>query len=39
MPDVKPLKEGLKEALDWYVKNPDKVNKKPFFDYIDTNLI
>ncbi len=39
MPDVKPLKEGLKEALAWYVKNPDKVNKKPFFDYIDTNLI
>ncbi len=38
MPETKPLKDGLKEAYDWYVNNPDKVNKKPFMEYIDTNL-
>lgn len=38
MQDVKPLNEGLKEALDWYINNTDKVNKKTFIDYIDTNL-
>ena len=35
---TKPLKEGLKEAYDWYINNPDKVNKKPFIDFIDKNL-
>lgn len=39
MKDVKPLKEGLEEALKWYVNNLDKVNKKPFIDYIDKNFI
>lgn len=38
MQDIKPLNEGLKEALDWYINNTDKVNKKTFIDYIDTNL-
>ncbi len=38
MQDVKPLNEGLKEALDWYISNTDKVNKKSFIDYIDSNL-
>lgn len=39
MPEVKSMKEGLKEALDWYVDNMDKVSKKGFMDYIDNNLI
>ena len=39
MPHVKPLKEGLCEAFEWYKENPDKMNKKPFFTYIDQNLI
>lgn len=39
MKKVKPLCEGLKEAFDWYKNNSDKVNKKPFLDYIDHNLI
>ena len=39
MPDVKSLKEGLQEAFEWYINNMDKVNKKPFMDYIDSNLI
>ena len=38
MKDVKSLKDGLKEALDWYVNNTDKVNKKAFLDYIDNNF-
>lgn len=39
MEEIKPLYEGLKEAFDWYKNNSDKVNKKPFMDYIDNNLI
>lgn len=39
MKDVKPLKEGLQESLNWYVNNADKVTKKPLMDYIDKNLI
>lgn len=38
MPETKPLDEGLKEAFEWYKDNTNKVNKKPFFDYIDKNL-
>ena len=38
MQDVKPLNEGLKEALDWYINNIDQVNKKSFIDYIDRHL-
>ena len=35
---VKPLKDGLKEAFDWYIQNMDKVNKKPYMDYVDSHL-
>lgn len=38
MPKTKPLKDGLQGAYDWYAGNPDKVNKKPFREYIDTKL-
>lgn len=38
MPDTKPLCEGLKEAFNWYINNADKVNKKPFMEFIDNNL-
>ncbi len=38
MPETKPIYEGLKEAFDWYKDNSEKVNKKPYFDYIDKNL-
>lgn len=38
MNDVKPLSEGLKESFEWYKSNFEKVNKKPYFDYIDNNL-
>ncbi len=39
MRDVKPLAEGLREAYEWYIDNADKVNKKPFIEYIDNNLV
>ena len=39
MKDVKNLEQGLKEASDWYINNGDKVNKKPFMEYIDNALI
>jgi nucleoside-diphosphate-sugar epimerase len=38
MPETKALKDGLKEAYDWYANNPDKVNKKPFMEFIDNNF-
>lgn len=38
MPETKPLLEGLKEAFEWYKGNGDRVNKKPFIDYIDKYL-
>lgn len=38
MSDVKPLDRGLQEAFDWYKDNTDKVNKKPFLEYINRNL-
>ena len=37
-PDMIPLDVGLKETAAWYLENEAKVNKKPYFDYIDTNL-
>jgi nucleoside-diphosphate-sugar epimerase len=38
MQDVKPMEEGLAEAFEWYVSNFDKVNKKPYIDFIEQNL-
>lgn len=38
MPDTKPMLEGLKESFEWYKNNTEKVNKKPYWDYIDKNL-
>ncbi len=38
MQNVKPLKDGLKEALKWYLNNSDKVYKKLYLEYIEQNL-
>lgn len=32
------LKEGLKEAFEWYRDNQDKVSKRPYLDFIDEHL-
>ena len=37
--DTKPLIDGLKEAFMWYTQHQDEVNKKPYIEYIDKNLI
>ena len=38
MPSVKPLAEGLREALTWYLAHGDQVRKKPLLAYIDSCL-
>lgn len=38
MKDVTPLREGLKEAYEWYINNKEKVAVKPYIQYIDENL-
>ncbi|MBQ8834587.1 MAG: NAD-dependent epimerase/dehydratase family protein [Oscillospiraceae bacterium] len=38
MPRVKPLEEGLREALEWYRENRGLVNRKPLIAFIDENL-
>ena len=32
------LKVGMNECFEWYWENQDKVNKKPYFEFIDENL-
>ncbi len=34
MSAVKPLSQGLEESFAWYIKNADKVNRKPFIEFI-----
>lgn len=38
LPRTKPLEEGLRESLSWYLKNPEQVRKKPLLAYIDNHL-
>lgn len=33
------IDEGLRESLEWYLANEAEVNKKPYFDYIDSNFL
>jgi len=35
LPNDKDMRMGLEEAFAWYKDNEDKVNKKPFFKFID----
>lgn len=35
-PETISLEEGLRESAEWYLANEADVNKKPYFDYIDT---
>jgi len=35
VPEAKTLREGLRESYEWYRNHTDKVNKKPYMEYID----
>ena len=39
MPETKPLEEGVREAFAWYEANGDSVNRKNYFEYIDSNFV
>lgn len=39
MGDLKPLKTGLKESLEWYLNHPDQVVKKSYIEFIDQNFL
>lgn len=36
---TKPLSQGLEESFEWYKNQSEQVNKKPYFEYIDSNLL
>lgn len=38
MPETKPFSDGIAESLEWYLNNSDIVRKKPFFEFIDSEL-
>ncbi|MBD5156397.1 MAG: NAD-dependent epimerase/dehydratase family protein [Butyrivibrio sp.] len=38
MSTTESIEVGLREALEWYLEHPDRVNKKPYIAYIDNNL-
>lgn len=38
MPDGKPLAEGLKESYEWFRRHRDAVTRRPYMEYIDTNI-
>ena len=38
-PETISLEDGLKDAAKWYLKHIAEVNKKPYFEYIDENLV
>lgn len=38
MPETIDLEAGLKEAYEWYLLNSEKVNKKPYFEFIEHNF-
>lgn len=39
MPVTKPIEEGLRESLTWYLAHPDSVNRRAYMDYIDQMLL
>ena len=36
--ETTPFKEGLMECYKWYVEHKEEVRRKPFIEFIDTNL-
>lgn len=37
-PETIPMKEGLKDAAEWYLQHKEEVNRKPYFEYIDEHF-
>lgn len=38
-PETMSMDAGLQEAANWYIEHEGEVNKKPYWEYIDTNLV
>ena len=38
-PETISLEDGLKESAEWYLEHTSEVKKKPFFEFIDANLM
>ena len=38
-PETITLEDGLKDAAEWYLEHGVEVNKKPYFEFIDENLL
>lgn len=36
--NTKPLRQGLQESFEWYIRHHGEVVKKPYFDFIDRYL-
>lgn len=38
MPEVKPLREGLRQSYEWFSHNRERIVKKPLLEFIANNL-
>ena len=38
-PETIALEDGLKDAAEWYLEHSGEVNKKPYFEFIDENIL
>lgn len=38
LPITTPIEIGLRASFEWYIQNPDKVNRKPLMAFIDSHL-
>ena len=38
-PETISLEDGLRDSVKWYLEHRTEVNKKPYFEYINENLV
>lgn len=38
-PETTSLEDGLRDSVKWYLEHSAEVNKKPYFEYINENLV
>lgn len=38
-PETISLEDGLRDSVKWYLEHSTEVNKKPYFKYINENLV